>query len=159
MNVDFVTAIKLYFANYFNFKGRSTRAEYWWAALFVFLLAMVLSIFKLNTLSSIVSLALLIPNLAILTRRFHDIGRSGWWVVGLWVASLLVGTVGMWSIISAALTANPNLIEQAVSQNVGTIAISGLICLALGIWTLIWTCTPSGPDNQYGPNPYGDENK
>lgn len=159
MNVDFVTAIKLYFANYFNFKGRSTRAEYWWAALFVFLLAMVLSIFKLNTLSSIVSLALLIPNLAILTRRFHDIGRSGWWVVGLWVASLLVGTVGMWSIISAALTANPNLIEKAVSQNVGTIAISGLICLALGIWTLIWTCTPSGPDNQYGPNPYGDENK
>ena len=27
MNVDFVTAIKIYFANYVNFKGRSTRAD------------------------------------------------------------------------------------------------------------------------------------
>ena len=31
MNVDFITAIKIYFANYVNFRGRSTRAEYWWA--------------------------------------------------------------------------------------------------------------------------------
>ena len=42
MNVDFVAAIKLFFANYANFKGRSTRAEYWWAMLFVFLISFVL---------------------------------------------------------------------------------------------------------------------
>lgn len=159
MNVDFVTAIKLYFANYFNFKGRSTRAEYWWATLFVFLLAMVMSIFKLNTLSSIVSLVLIIPNCAILTRRFHDIGRSGWWVVGLWLASLLACVIGFYGIISAALTGNATFIEQAVSQNIGKFAISGIICLAITILTIIWACTPSGPDNQYGPNPYGDENE
>ena len=35
MNVDFLTAIKLFFANYVNFRGRSTRAEYWFAMLFV----------------------------------------------------------------------------------------------------------------------------
>lgn len=34
MNVDFVTAVKMFFINYVNFKGRSTRAEYWWAILF-----------------------------------------------------------------------------------------------------------------------------
>ena len=78
MNVTFSTAIKLYFANYANFKGRSTRAEYWWAMLFVFILNIITS--KIPYFSAVIGLGLIIPNLAIVTRRFHDSGRSGWWV-------------------------------------------------------------------------------
>jgi uncharacterized membrane protein YhaH (DUF805 family) len=32
-------------------------------------------------ISTIYSLGLLIPTLAILVRRLHDIGRSGWWIL------------------------------------------------------------------------------
>lgn len=74
MNVNFSTAIKLYFANYANFKGRSTRAEYWWAMLFVFILNIIT--LKIPYFSAVIGLGLIIPNLAIVTRRFHDSGRS-----------------------------------------------------------------------------------
>ena len=30
-----LTAINLAFVNIFNFKGRTTRSEYWWATLFL----------------------------------------------------------------------------------------------------------------------------
>ena len=32
-------------------------------------------------ISAIVSLALLLPNLAVLVRRLHDAGHSGWWIL------------------------------------------------------------------------------
>ncbi|MDE7227823.1 MAG: DUF805 domain-containing protein [Treponemataceae bacterium] len=38
--VGFFDAIKLFFRNYTNFKGRSTRSEYWWWALAVFIIAL-----------------------------------------------------------------------------------------------------------------------
>ena len=80
MNVDFLTAIKLFFANYANFRGRSTRAEYWWVALFLVIVSLAFSMLKLNLLSTIFSLAVFIPSLAIAFRRFHDTGRSGGYV-------------------------------------------------------------------------------
>ena len=43
MKVDFVTAVKLFFDNYTNFKGRASRAEYWWVALFLLLVNFVIS--------------------------------------------------------------------------------------------------------------------
>jgi uncharacterized membrane protein YhaH (DUF805 family) len=30
-------------------------------------------------LASILALAVLVPNVAVSVRRFHDIGKSGWW--------------------------------------------------------------------------------
>lgn len=77
-------------ANYCNFSGRSSRSEYWWYALFAFLLGIVISIVfsfseNMSTIvSSIVSLALLLPGLGLSVRRLHDINKSGWWIlVGL----------------------------------------------------------------------------
>ena len=32
-----------------------------------------------ETVNALISLALLLPALAVGTRRLHDIGRSGWW--------------------------------------------------------------------------------
>ena len=85
MNVDFVTAVKMFFINYVNFKGRSTRAEYWWAMLFYVIVS------SIPFVSYIAMLACLLPMLAINTRRLHDTGRSGWWLVGFFVISLVLG--------------------------------------------------------------------
>lgn len=163
-HVDFVTAAKMYFANYANFKGRSTRAEYWWATLMVFILSTI-SNFISPVVYGLVALALIIPNLAILTRRFHDTGRSGWWVVVLCAITLGAYGFGVLPLFQSAITyANdPEALKVAMATLVETSSVqiaSGLmICAAVGIVTLVLTILPSGPDNKYGPNPYGNNNQ
>lgn len=78
-SVGFVDAIKLFFSNYTNFSGRSRRSEYWYASLFNFLVSLVLSFIPIPYLSSIWSLAVLIPGISLCVRRLHDVGKSGWW--------------------------------------------------------------------------------
>lgn len=72
-NVSFGEAIKLFFVNYVNFTGRSTRSEYWWSFLFQCIVS-VLTVW-IPGIGSIVSLGLLLPGLAINVRRLHDTGR------------------------------------------------------------------------------------
>ena len=87
--VDFKTAIKLFFQNYANFETRATKTEYWWAVLFEMLVSGIAGAipfstqfdafsgeFTINYLSSIVSLALFIPSLAVAVRRLHDTGKK-----------------------------------------------------------------------------------
>lgn len=84
--VGMVDAVKLFIQNYTNFNGRSTRSEYWFTYLAFLivgsvlgLLSSFLSIFKI--LTGLLSLAILIPSLALSIRRLHDIGKSGWYLL------------------------------------------------------------------------------
>jgi len=76
-NLEMLDACKMYWMNYAQFEGRSRRAEYWWAALMVFVIGIVCGAVA-ETLASLAGLAMLIPNLAVGVRRLHDIGKSGW---------------------------------------------------------------------------------
>lgn len=89
-SVTFPTAIKLFFKNYAVFRGRASLSEFWWVALFLGLVNLVLQVltFQLGSaddatlatmLSGVWGLAILIPSLALGTRRLHDTNRSGWW--------------------------------------------------------------------------------
>lgn len=77
--VGFVEAIKLLFKNYANFTGRTTKSEYWWAFLFLWLVNFVAT--YIPVVGGIISLALLIPNLSLNIRRLHDIGKSWVWLL------------------------------------------------------------------------------
>ena len=83
--VSFADAIRNVFAGYATFSGRSTRAEYWWFFLFNVLVWVAAGTIDTamgqNVISTLVMLALLIPNIALAVRRSHDIGKSGWWVL------------------------------------------------------------------------------
>lgn len=74
--VDFVKAIKLYGLFALNFKGRSSKSEYWWGYLFCLLATMALNFVPL--IGGLCSLALVVPTMALAIRRMHDIGKSGW---------------------------------------------------------------------------------
>ena len=76
--MTFVDAIKSGFSNYVGFSGRAPRSAYWYWVLFVVLASIVLSMIS-QDLSGIFSLAVLLPGIAVGTRRLHDIGKSGWW--------------------------------------------------------------------------------
>lgn len=116
-------ALKLYFANYANFKGRARRSEYWKAGIAVGLISGTLSglMSTMNdngALTAILALltlgwsaAIMIPSFSLLVRRLHDLGHSGW---AVFVSCIpLVGSLIMF----------------------------------------IWMCTDSKGDNQWGPNP------
>ena len=95
--VGFGEAISRGFRNYFNFSGRATRAEYWWWGLFIVLVSIVLKVVETlfgevgQWVSLLVQLPVLLPSLALGARRLHDINRTGWWLLLLFV--LVVGWI------------------------------------------------------------------
>lgn len=86
---------------YATFSGRARRKEYWYFVLFQILIAIVLSFVDVfmglmsehgwGLLSSIFWLALLLPSIAVGVRRLHDTGRSGWWLLLVFIP--LVGAL------------------------------------------------------------------
>jgi len=83
--MTFGEAISDGFSKYAMFSGRSSRSAYWWWTLFYVLIVIGASIVDaaVNTpvFVGLVWLAFIIPNLAVLVRRLHDIDNSGWWVL------------------------------------------------------------------------------
>ena len=105
--MNFVQAIQSGFGNYVNFSGRAARSEFWYWTLFSILANLaanfVDALVGLGIVSLIVSLALLLPGLAVSVRRLHDLDRTGWWLLlvltGIGIILLLIwdcmkGTTG-----------------------------------------------------------------
>jgi len=78
--MNMIEAVKAVFSKYATFEGRARRSEYWWFALFSFIIALILN-FIGPVLGGIWSLVALLPSLAVGARRLHDIDRSGWWLL------------------------------------------------------------------------------
>ena len=104
--MTFGQAIASGFKNYVSWKGRATRAEYWWWTLFIFIVTLPFNIsYNVGSqagleaaiasgdqtafmaalfgptywLLVLVTLVFLLPSLAVTIRRLHDIDRSGGW--------------------------------------------------------------------------------
>lgn len=101
---------------YVTFSGRASRSEYWWFFLFFMIaylaLIVVMMVFggglaMLNPdpnnlgagfgavgiifmiLIGVFVLAMLLPSIAVAVRRLHDRNMSGWWYLGMIVASII----------------------------------------------------------------------
>ena len=87
-------------------------------------------------------MAMLIPGIAVLVRRLHDIGKSGFWAFFILGGSLL-----------------GNIASIFQTTNVGLYLGLALASLVICIISLVWMFTDSqyGP-NKYGPNPKGEGN-
>ncbi len=76
--MNFGQAISTCLSKYATFSGRASRSEFWWFSLFQ-LLVLVAAATVSERLYVLAGLGLLLPILAVGTRRLHDIGRTGWW--------------------------------------------------------------------------------
>ncbi|WP_117161705.1 DUF805 domain-containing protein [Paraliobacillus sp. X-1268] len=81
---------------YAEFSGRSRRKEYWIFTLINTIIGIILtslqSISELFVVLTVLySLFVLIPGIAVTVRRFHDIGRSGFWILISFIP--LVGSI------------------------------------------------------------------
>ncbi|TKT82478.1 DUF805 domain-containing protein [Aquamicrobium sp. LC103] len=91
-SVGFVSAVQGFFSNYFNFTGRASRSEFWYAMLFYVVACFALGFLNVpDILVSIFLLGTLIPFFSVTARRLHDTNRSGWFQLVSWFAP--VGTI------------------------------------------------------------------
>lgn len=140
--VSFSDAIKNFYLKAFTFKGRATRAEFWWIRLYqllVFLFAFICMCYSVEAggiISVIFILVNIIPDISLQVRRFHDIGKSG---------TTLLTILGVSMICSIAVEIQIPIIS-------GLFALGQLI---VSICQFIMNVTHGEKkDNEYGPNPY-----
>lgn len=149
---------------YADFSGRSRRMEYWMWYLFQMLLGFAFIILMLVVggsamfasvdnpgaaiaagagimivwlIALVVSLVLILPNIAVSVRRMHDINRSGWWIVSPWIGFPI-------AILGGALD----------SGAISLLAI--LVMIGFSITVLVFNFLEGTPGpNRFGPDPKG----
>ena len=94
--------------NYVNFNGRASRQEYWmfflFNLIFLFIAISVDGYLGLGFLTILYYLAVFFPTIAVIVRRLHDIGNSGWWIL----ISLIPFIGSIWLIVLLCTDSNPN---------------------------------------------------
>ena len=95
------------FTNWSNFTGRACRSEYWYFYLSVILILAFLSLLEMavgifseefgyGPFSALFQIIVIIPSLAVVSRRLQDRGISGWWqlsyftIIGIFVIIILL---------------------------------------------------------------------
>jgi len=83
--MGFADAVRSVLTQYATFSGRARRSEYWYFYLAYVLAAVVAAIIDamldVTFVGIVLTLALVIPSLAVAVRRLHDVGKSGWWLL------------------------------------------------------------------------------
>lgn len=84
--MTFFEAVAKCYRKYFKFKGRASKSEFWWFVLVSFLFAWPLRLAEtgvgtwysiLTLIYFLLTLSIIVPLMAVWTRRMHDVGRSG----------------------------------------------------------------------------------
>lgn len=175
-------AVIRFFQNYAKFSGRASRSEFWWVVLatviastiFVMLSAgfpgIMGNVFAI--LFIVFELSIIVPSLALMTRRAHDSNMSGWWVFGYYAANALSGSLAVSAFIQAfskmiVMIENSDNSVAALSQmsiNSGAVTMMGvssllsLVTLVLFFVITLRKPRPEGVrfDKQYIPTPPTD---
>lgn len=85
--MSFFEAVGKCYRKYFVFKGRASKSEFWWFYLLAFLFAWPLFLSEvdngswsgfLSFIYFILTVSVAFPLAAVWTRRMHDVGKSAW---------------------------------------------------------------------------------
>lgn len=69
-----------------TFQGRAPRSEYWyWQALCTVATLCIIFLGLPPAVTSLLSIVLFLPSIALCSRRLHDINMSGWWQLVPWL--------------------------------------------------------------------------
>ncbi len=176
-STTFGEAFKKYWKNYFNFKGRARRSEFWWMVLgnffmllpflviyLIFTVLIIFSIMALITTLNFLPLLLVafiyhpikyvclgyvvltfIPNLSLIIRRFHDIGRSSICPLILYVTYFIISYIVIFNPLNYFEKANFEILKHAL--------------LLMSIAIVIFLIAFISLDSKKGRNKYGDSPK
>ena len=159
MKVTFAGAVKSAFLNFAQFRGVSTRPEYWYFVLFSVLAALVLgtidsviwppvqtedvleSLNQPTPFSNIFAIVILVPSLAVTSRRIRDAGWSGkWlWTLLLPIIPFVFGVVGVISYLETVASPDLEVLVTLISYFVPAI----LLAFVVQIFLLVLCLRPS----------------
>ena len=88
---------KAFWTNYATFSGRARLSEFWWPWLFNAIITLILSAVCGKMISGLFSLAILVPNLAVTSRRLHDTGRAFGWFFIYFIPIVGIVLLFMWT--------------------------------------------------------------
>jgi len=131
---------------YFSFGGRANRQRYWLTSLAIYGLFIVLGAVAMMIpvvrwpLAAVVFAVFVVAELAVAVRRLHDRGKSGWWLIPMYVPLVLLSGLG--ALIQAAEGPNP-------AFSVFTLPFSIWIFVDLGC------LKGTAGSNRFGPDPLG----
>lgn len=134
----------------FSFQGRIGRKTYWiWNVIYYCLIVgfaqgmNVLFPALAHLILPVFLLVILIPDLAITAKRWHDRNKTSWWL--LLNVPLVIGRMTM------PIAADPSQAVQPSTLQV----ISSLTAVICGVWILVECGFLKGTDgdNQFGPEP------
>ncbi|MCB5274250.1 Inner membrane protein YhaI [Arthrobacter sp. SO5] len=120
---SFQQAVQRFFKKYTTFSGRASRSEYWWWALVSFAVSIVINVLTSTGMTTAASgatalgpgavvglilgviwvLATIVPSLALLARRLHDVNLSAWLILVVLVPFL----GGLALLVMTILPTNP----------------------------------------------------
>lgn len=172
VKMTFVKAIAKGLTETFRFKGRSSRAEFWYYTLFSSIMFLVLTVVLFilkdkvfakhdNIVTMVwlsVSVIIAFSHSAAAVRRIHDTERSGWlWCLTYLLPWLSIITISVWYIeYDVHLRNTPGgSPDPFIMSWFGAICGIGLaILITTNILTTVWYCRKGteGP-NYFGPDP------
>lgn len=145
---------------YFDFKGRARRKEYWMFYLWILIIEAVIFLVSFllggglpgvgadlvmppelmprsigmgmffTGLLTLYGLALFIPQLAVTVRRLHDTGKSGWWLLGYYIVIICAATVLSLSAVKATMDGN-ELVEWPIWVSLVLLLVISILFLVL----------------------------
>ncbi len=145
---------------YAVFSGRARRKEYWFFVLFNAIAGILLMVVDVmvgtydpetqsGVISSLYSLAVFIPSIAVTVRRLHDTDRSGWWVM-LPIGVLIGGGI----LLAVTLSGNQNAEQLSPAASV-VMGLFGLTVLGSFIALFVFMVL----DGTTGSNRFGEDPK
>lgn len=151
MNFDFYVD---FWKRGFDFKGRSSREEFWYTylvnCLITLLLTFLLFVPFVAVLQSIWGLAVLIPTVAISVRRLHDSNKSCIPIIVIYVVEMISMCIIVFSFITLIILAFSG--RDLTAVGILGFFIPGLAFLVCGIVQIVYMCLPSTLGmNKYGP--------
>lgn len=130
-------AIKRFWGNSLDWKGRATRAEYWWGGLGALPVILIMFILFGDTdfTVTMIGVIIFIPAITLLIRRIHDTGRSAKF---LW-APVIAGLISV-------------IMSFSLSSAIIARIFEFIVNLVVDMMVLVFSLLPSQPHkNKYDP--------
>ena len=140
VKIGFVQAMKLYFENLLNFKGRATRSEYWWSFLFnIVLWGIILGVLEFTSYDDsemCLFCFMIFFTSSIRVRRLHDVGLFGFSEILIIPSTFIFLITGKY-----------------FENNIVILGLSLIVVLIGGVLSWIFACKKSLPKmNKWGVN-------
>ena len=132
-----------------SFSGRTGKRDFWLGFGVLFVAGMVANL--LPIVGTIATLALLYPWTALLAKRLHDFGRSGWLVL---VPAAPAAVSGALALVATLAMSNVATVGSAFAI-AGSALLISTVAMLIGLGFLIWAGLKDGDPgaNAYGPSP------